>query len=494
MNKAIQQSPKAGKAMQQFFAIIACSSLIFLGGKSWAQETHSFSFLNLDQEFGKPANSYLFSLNPALYHLSFTENFSYYSISANDKLNEFRREYDPKSEQNYDFLFKNYYVLNSKASFAASVAYQRDNKTGMARSLEKDFYEHYFAFTDTTRGDTKYEGPQLWFLYDRQLGKHLGFGIETDYKIERGLKDVYTRCETIVRDASLRTGLACYTKDHKTVVGLYGEYGSVQSKYEAVKELQDAIVKTFFGYHVFRTENPRSSNNKTDYTNRYSASAQLEKKDLFTPGLDLQIAFLASGRESTVEVGSTTTPQDRGYWVRNTNGIHSALSFYPQGKSYGLQLSHKLALLEDWARSGSYDILIIERDATSNNFGLSFFKSWSQKLSLQTGVSMEQITGNYAEYVIPFEYEEDRLNWGAFVEMEARINPILNLQFGASFAQQNPYFYWNTEQFSNAALYLGFDRLTEWGTLGVGLQYACWSPKDGDQNIQQAGLSIFYRR
>ena len=441
-----------------------------------------------------PMNLYRISFNPALFKNSYQEDFVYYRANSVDKINFFRRVYDPKRQRDYQLYFYTHKTLDKKSTLAAAVRYNRADQYDVYRSLEKSFYDNYFSYIDTTMGNVTYEGPQLWFLYNYSLTNNLLFGFQIDYGIERSLKDVYTKCETVIRNLDLKFGIAFESNNSNFVAGAFARYLNYQGQYNAVKELQDAFVRTYFGYHVFRDENPRSLNRKNDYKEGYEFGAQLARKNILVDGLGIQLSGSYGTRYTDITVGSTTLPNNRGYWVREGYRIFWDIFYQPVTSNFMFQLFYEYKDFYDWARSGEYNVVTIENDEVMHRFGSVLYLPLMNKVGVSTGFEMENIRSDYHEYIVKFDYNREHHNWNAFTDFKLAINQITNAHIKGMLGTVEPWFYWNTDKFDIIAFQYGFERLFVFGTLGLEFYYEVWGPENSDKNIETYGLSISYRK
>jgi len=437
---------------------------------------------------------YEISRNPASYMYSHPDDYVYYKIGSIDKLNKFRRTYDPGRERNYNLFFKASKILDEKSMVAAAAIYIRNDKFHMYRSLEKNFYENYFSIIDTTIGNIKYDGPQLWFLYNRTLLKNLIAGLEINYGVERGLKDVYTKCITIIRNIDAQLGLGYQSNDKNTFIGSHIRYFSRQGKYSAVKEAIDAKVISFFGYHVYRNEIPRSTVRKSDYREGYEIGGQLEKRNILTGGFGMKISGSCGSKSTNVELGSTAVPCPRGYWVREGYRVVGNLNYSPEHSKFGLQFFYENKKYSDWAKSGSYDVVIIENDESSNRFGSTLLIKPLDRIDISAGLDIENIHSKYHEYIVYFNYDKKRSNWTTFGEIQTIINPVLSANFRASLSKIEPFFYWGVDDLKISSIQVGVERIFVFATIGIDFVYEVWEPENADKNIETYGLSISYKK
>ena len=441
-----------------------------------------------------PMNLYRISFNPAVYKISYHEDIVYYSAKSFDKINFFRRVYDPKRQKDYQLYFYTHKILDKKSTLAAAVQYNRSDQYDVYRSLEKNFYENYFSYIDTTKGNVKYDGPQLWFLYNYSLSNNFLLGFEIDYGIERGLKDVYTKCETVIRNLDLKIGAAFNSKNGNIISGVFARFFSYEGQYNAVKELQDAFVRTYFGYHVFRDENPRSLNRKNDHKEGYEFGAQLARKNIFIDGLGIHLSGSYGARYTNITVGSTSLPGDRGYWIRDGFRIFGNVFYQPVSSNLMFQFFYEYKDFSDWARAGEYNVVTIENDETVHRLGSVLYMPLMNKVGVSTGFEMENIQSDYHEYIVKFNHNKDHHNWNGFADLKFAINQITNAHIKGTLGVIEPWFYWNTDEFDVMLLQFGFDRLFVFGTLGFDINYEIWEPDGESNSVNRIGIALNYRK
>ncbi|MBU0711785.1 hypothetical protein KKA87_07695 [bacterium] len=439
-------------------------------------------------------NLYQISLNPAVFKNSYREDFVYYSASSFDKINFFRRVYDPKRQKDYQLYFYTHKILDKKSTLAAAVRYNRTDQYDVYRSLEKNFYKNYFSYIDTTKGNVKYDGPQLWFLYNYSLTNNLLLGFEIDYGIERGLKDVYTQCETIIRNMDLKFGAAYESDNGNFIAGASARYLSYEGQYNAVKELQDAFVRTYFGYHVFRDENPRSLNRKNDHKEGYEFGAQLARKNILTDGLGIQLSGSYGTSYTKITVGSTALPGDRGYLVRDGFRIFGNVFYQPLASNLMFQLFYEYKDFSDWARAGEYNVVTIENDEIVQRFGSVLYLPLMKKAGISTGFEMENIQSDYHEYIVKFDYNKDHHNWNGFADLKLVINQITNAHIKGTVGTIEPWFYWDTNSIQVHGLECGVERLFVFGKIGASFQMEFWKPSEERGSINRYGIALSFKK
>ncbi|MCK4577973.1 MAG: hypothetical protein KAU50_04240, partial [Candidatus Marinimicrobia bacterium] len=378
--------------------------------------------------------------------------------------------------------------LDSVTTLGAAVRYDRLDQHDVYRSLEKDFYEHYFSIIDTTTGNTYFDGPQLWFLYNRVLSPHLLIGLDLNYGVERGLKDRYTRCETIIRNYDVSLGLKFHTQDLS--VGFSYRGLSQQSKYEAVKEYKDALVKAYFGYHVIRFESPKNAVIKSGFEDGYEISGQFEKKHIILEGLNLLVSASFGEKTTLVELGRRTKPQHLGTWVREGYQIDNALVYRPANSRTHISIFYGYRQFSDWAVSGQYNSIMLENDEQSQRVGAAVYLKPTLLTEFKGGFSVEIGSRDYREYILPFQYRQDPVDWSLNGGFRSQLDADWAFIYEAEIARVMPPFYWETDQFSIQAIKVGVERRVNFRKVGLEFNYSTWQPDSQTGSISSYGLTL----
>ncbi|MDD5766337.1 MAG: hypothetical protein PHW79_08865 [Candidatus Marinimicrobia bacterium] len=445
--------------------------------------------------FGRYSTSlYDFSTNPAFFKISYLDDNLYYYADATGRVNQFRRDYDPKRQQDYTIDFLSIKQISEQVSMASSIQYDRTYVWDLWRSLEKDFYSEYFSYIDTTTGSTVFTGPQVRFVYNYAPMERVFLGFDIHYGVEQGLKDVYTQCETIARNSEICVGIGYISHDRKTSIGISGGYQNAQRKYEAVKEAQDAVVRTYFGYFMTKSENPRSTNRKNDNQEGYEINAQIERQDVFLNGLDLQMLAGWGEKSEFVSIGSVSKPTDLGYCLRNIRRLTGRFVYLSPDQRVSGHLLVENAHYTDWAETENYNVRFMDSEQVSNRFEIVGGIRPVKRFSSQIGGTFERISDNYSEYNSDFQYRKDRHNISGFVELQAQFNPVLVSRIRTTMSNEEPYFYWNTDKFRTMRITGSVERLFTFGTIGFDVNFEKICPDNVTDVNYLFGIAVTYMK
>lgn len=468
--------------------------LLFLQQYLLAYEHNLFQNYTFMYKYDLKISLYNNSLNPVYFNMDKDIDYYIYDINSDYSQNDYFRIFDPMMDRSYNASFFNYKILDEKSRLSTAVIYDWSKKYNMYGSLEKNFYDHYFAFTDTTTGNTVYYGPRLWLLYNRQLTEKISTAFQIDYGIERGLKDVFTECGTIFRSVNLNIGLGYQSKDKSFISGVYGRYFDRQGKYEAVEDLISAENYTYIGYFVSRHENPRSTNTKSDREKGFESGINALKTNIFIKNLDYSILASVGTSENKVRTGSTSMLTTVGYWVREAYKISNKLSYTISPIRTKVNISYVFTHINDWAKHGQFEVTLLTYVSQIQKMGIDLEMTPLQSLYIRSGFESQSNRVDYIEYVSDFDYFEKINSTLYFTNWQWRVNSILNIYTGYEYCQDEPFFYWGTPQFDIQKVFFAWDRLFIFGRIGMRIDYSIWNPKEFNENIKTYGLSFTYSR
>jgi len=430
--------------------------------------------------------------NPAFLRLNNHEDLMTYKLFAGKQENGFQRTFDPARIESGGIEIFSYKALDDKSALASWIIYETSVYNNLYRSLEKDFYGNYFAYTDTTTGNVTYAGPRLKVVYNREIMPRLLAGLQIDYDIERGLKDVYTKCETIARNINVQGGLG-YSGSAGTALGVSIRYFDRQGSYEAVKEITDAVVNTYMGCHLYYPERPRSTNEKKVYGQGVEIDAQLSRKEFFIPSLKIDLAGGYGTKERLINTGSSTNPVQRGYWVREGGFVNSILTYSNRKSNFGLELIAGIKRYHDWASPQDYQVINIENDVNDIKYG---FKATIPMNTMLLTVAYESGTEdvNYREYTADYVFDTQLSRYLVHTNLRVPLNQIMQIDYGFWVSEFEPWFYWNTNSILIQGIEMGIERLFVFGKIGASLQLEFWKPEDEMGSINRLGIAINYEK
>lgn len=192
-----------------------------LGGLSYSVENISS---NLD--------IYHFGKNPAWLANSYENDILDIAPYYNDEWGNYSYKFAPFSTRNTGSDFIAIYNLGDAGTFKGFSNYNYQTRKENYRALTYESYngEAYF-FTDTTTGTTNYSGPSIGFSHGIRIYQNLFLGLEGNYQILDGLKNVYSYAISLLRNVNSKVGLAY--KIQAFSAGIDYSFNSFQERIEA---------------------------------------------------------------------------------------------------------------------------------------------------------------------------------------------------------------------------------------------------------------------
>ncbi|GBD94448.1 hypothetical protein BMS3Abin05_02056 [bacterium BMS3Abin05] len=292
---------------------------------------------------------------------------------------DYHRLYDPLKEQDYSLKFEGVKTMNKKETFWGSVTYMGDYPRQVYRSLEQYPYRKNFILTDTTTGNFWYNGPVISAVYSRKLPFNFSVGAAFNYKVQMGLKNVYTKVESIrwaffpgigiawrLKQNPTTTFKQPFSKSENSKIGLgffVFPYNS-QTRLTAVKELQDALLYRQIGLDT-RFQQVRSKYIRIYRTKGLILGGQM---------------FLSLGRHSRLGIahfyrssGNSVTDNlfiKRGYEQMIFNRTTGRLVYQKNGFRIAGQMTYSNR--EDWSKTIEYGSLYGENNQNRFTAGIGF--------------------------------------------------------------------------------------------------------------------------
>jgi hypothetical protein len=349
--------------------------------------------------------------------------------------------------------------------------------------------------TDSTTGTVRYDGPDLAVMYTYS-GTRWKIGTELNYGVERGLKDVFTECETISRNTELHSGAVYQSTNRNLVTGISAGYSNCQRTYEAVKKYQDAQVFTYIGYNVYRNEGSYGTARKNDFFQAYDLNLHFSKSHLFR-NIDLLLNYTWAEFENRVEVGAVCMPKPRGYLSGNEQTIFGALAGRPEKAPLAWQIYYELIVLHEWATPGSFDVIKLKNDATGSRIGIDLFCQPSAAIRYIPGFWYRQIDNDYIEYAVTantdITFHKKRQDWKITNRVLVNLNQIARAYIELYVSEIEPEYYWQVDNISIRGLEYGYDRLFPFGRLGATIFLELSDPSDFGA-IYRSGINLMYWR
>jgi len=398
-------------------------------------------------------NFYDFGQNPAGLQADQAYRWMRIYLNAQNHWGPYRRLYDPGDEQNYSLIFEGVKALNSKETFWGAVTYLGDYPHGVYRSLEKHAYEKNFILTDTTTGNYWYNGPIIQAIYSRKLPLNFSLGAAFNYKVQLGLKDVYTKVESIQREIfpgialswGVQTGQERFSKRPRLSenrcserIGLnYGAGFFVypydnKTRLTAVKEMQDAVVYRQIGL-LTRFREVRGK-----FIRDYRTKGVLIGGQVF---LALSRAIHLGLSHRYRALGTTTTDNlfvKRGYEQQIRNTTLGRMVFRERGWQISAQASREA--FDDWSKTIEYGCLYGEESRQRVTAGIGI---GTDRTGLPLTMGIEFYRGRfqrtYRDYLSHQLIENKQPEWELRAGLEIPVfSDAWQLRLGGNWSERVP--------------------------------------------------------
>lgn len=149
---------------------------------------------------------------------------------------QYKRKYDPTEISAYGIVFDGIKTLGDLGTFRGYTSYDVEYYDDIYGSLRRFTYGgDAFFLADTNRGSFRYNGPTVNFMYSLEILPDLYAGASLSYQLIEGLKDVYSRAQSLIRRIGGNIGIA-YQPYHNLSVGLSYEPNELQERIESKSE------------------------------------------------------------------------------------------------------------------------------------------------------------------------------------------------------------------------------------------------------------------
>lgn len=378
-------------------------------------------------------------------------NFS--SVYSGQSVFDYHRLYEPNSIILFGGIFETFRRLNENTRLYAAIDFRNSYHRNQYRSIEKDFYASYIAFSDTTEGNFQFNGPLIDFFYSQDLTDRFTMGLKINYGVEQGIKDVYTQARTRELNSDL-TASARYHVFSSIFIDAWLRRYRGRSTFEAVKEYQDALVWTWIGYSVFRPENPGSSIDTERNKNGYNLGSGVFYRSAGSP-FSMYISLSRGVEENNVRKGTRSDTSRRGTWQSKS---YEGLTWVKFGHyTYALTLFGLLRQMDDWGKTGMYNAIFMEYEESVVQGGLGLDLYFHENSSLSVSFRTGSYQYDYTDYLSREAYNSEELSWRGSLDLAYRPFPVTSWLAGASAEKIPLHFTWNLPSMIRYSLYTGFE-------------------------------------
>lgn len=228
---------RIAKYVLMIFIMIGISNLFAQNERIFALGNTTVALYDIDLDL----NLYDYGENIA--GLILDRNFDVLSIKPALSLfnGNYRRIYDPGKISYYTLTFDGIKTLRDGV-FRGYVTYEIEDKKDVDRILSRYPYNASpFYMTDSAMGNFLYNGPRVGFEYSFNPIKKIFLGIELNYQIVNGLKDRYSRANSLIRNIAGSFNSIVKLRDNFFIGGkiqFFDNKESIESKSEDLLDVE----------------------------------------------------------------------------------------------------------------------------------------------------------------------------------------------------------------------------------------------------------------
>lgn len=384
-------------------------------------------------------NVFDFGENPAALVEDQRETWMAAQIWADYVKGNFRRQLDPKNQNQLNIQAEAVKPLGPDRTFRGFIRYYTEELQNIDRALEYEPYHDIFTAIDTTRGTFDYYGPILGLEYSRQVSSRIALGVKVVYRLQDGLKREPSKTKV---DGRIMHGVVgAYFRPHRHLaLGLAFRPFSVQYRLNADKSflLDYPIIYKFFGDSLLvKNERVSSYNRRTRGAGfctdgviiyRFCSEFRLACK----AGYELESKQIdegsSAGHRDIDDYGSW---QKQGTWAKAICRMHP--HFWPL--TFGISLDWRS--WNAWARTPRFQTLFEEMNGGWTKYGFGFaFEKTDYPFTL--GVEYYATKFNEEKYNYYQNYEWRRQNRVEFLKVggEIRVTPGFAARFGGGIGKE----------------------------------------------------------
>jgi len=192
--------------------IISCLFILLFVQNSFGQSLRTLSMGNISYAVSDEDNEltpYNFGGNPAWFYKDEIVSWLKIIPSNMNEWGDYKKPYMPGRRNNYAVTFRGVKTLGKDGTFLGETSYLYEIRKSVKRSLKYDpYFGGAFFFNDTSTGNFRYDGPAVKFMYGLEIFPGFFGGASVNYGILNGLKNIYTRSESHIREVGGNIGLA----------------------------------------------------------------------------------------------------------------------------------------------------------------------------------------------------------------------------------------------------------------------------------------------
>lgn len=302
-------------------------------------------------------NLYDFGNNPAWLINDEKESWLKITPSFDKMWGDYKRLYDFSGADMGGLSFTGLKPLGENGTFLGKASYSFEQRKDVYRSLKINPYGGEAFFTaDSTTGNFRYDGPRVGFAYSFELLPGLFTGVEANYGILDGMKNIYSKAKTLFRDVNGKAGLA-YAVSNNIVLGVDFELFDSQESLE----MQNPLSQTKVEIYNFRGETYSTFISDQTVNEKIRKEGKIIGSQVYFRPLDnletaLKAGYSVSGNKVLVPRQNIKEYEEGYSEFENYNiELRSRYQLF-QNLTLGASIGHKRN--DSWSRNSERDLLL----------------------------------------------------------------------------------------------------------------------------------------
>jgi len=383
------------------------------------------------KDFDLDLNLYDFGNNYAWLIEDHTFDVLYIRPSVNFQSGDYRRFYDPEKSSKYLLSFDGTKILKDGA-FRGYVIYEIENRVNVNLALSRYPYNGVpFRMTDTTTGNFLYNGPRVGFQYSFIPVRDFYVGLDLNYQIVDGLKNIYSRAKSLWRNIDGSLNLAYKFSDDFVVGGkltLLDNKESIEAKSE---DLFDAEIFNFRGdTYAFRRRSQTVEQTYREKLARYDFATIISPVQDVTIGLKGN--YLNSNLKTQFPYG-TLKEYEEGHTVFEDYGTTLKMHYFPT-KNLLFGFEGSFDNYSSWSRISEISLMVWKWKIQTITVGSgASYKFSSIPLILVSEIKYGKIKSDSSKYIDNIFSNYDEPFYSTIFSFEYEIFKKVFLRAGYNF-------------------------------------------------------------
>lgn len=303
-------------------------------------------------------NQYFVGKNPAFLKFSKKDELLGLSVGFNNSKGFFKGFLDPEQESKYLLSATGKKSIEENQYFKGSFNIVRHERQNWDWIFVREYDKNIFLLGDSTTGNSRFTGILLNSEYSLRIANNYLLGVNLDYLVDEGIKEVSPRPTSEYRYIDVTLG-AGYDGIKGVSLGIKG---NIIDKTEKIVYQEDegaltteTIILKFRGYdypNVFRKKSEVRYSYINQYLGQFDYTINAVENLLIT-------GYVNSGAENSVVKDNSINPESDGYFQSKLVSA-GLIGNYTITSSWNTGLSFEVLRNERWGKSSKYNVLYYE--------------------------------------------------------------------------------------------------------------------------------------